>query len=547
MHWFYASLAKMADQSNRLVIYNANIHTLDSRNPFTNALAIDHGRVIAVGTNDQILSSLTAFSSFNANGRTIIPGLTDAHIHLEDYALSLQKVNCETSTRLECLQKIAARVTTTSPDDWILGHGWNQNNWADDYGTASLLDEFTPNNPAYLTHKSLHCAWANSIALHLAGINRDTPDPTGGRIGHLPNGELDGILFESAMSILEDAIPEPSLEQIVKAIQSSIPLLWQMGLTGVHDFDRRRCFSALQILHQQHELKLRVLKSIHLEDLPYAIEIGLRSGFGDDILRIGSVKMFSDGALGPHTAAMLRPYNDDPNNNGILTMDTEALYEHGQLAIENGISMAVHAIGDRANRVVIDAYAKLRKFEHSLPIPPQNQLRHRIEHVQIIHPDDVSRLSNLKIIASMQPIHATSDMLMADRCWGDRSEYAYAWRSQLSHHVPLAFGSDAPVESPNPIWGIHAAVTRRRADGSPSPQGWYPEQCLNVDEALHAYTSGATFAAQMEDRLGKLAPGYYADLLILNDDLYTCAPEELLTIHPMATMIGGEWVYTQLE
>jgi predicted amidohydrolase YtcJ len=320
-----------------------------------------------------------------------------------------------------------------------------------------------------------------------------------------------------------------------------------MGLTGVHDFDQSRCFSALQVLHRGHELKLRVLKSIHLEDLPHAVEIGLRSGFGDDILRIGSVKMFSDGALGPHTAAMLQPYNDDPLNDGILMMDAEALFEHGCLAVGNGISMAVHAIGDRANRVVLDAYAKLREFERFLPFTYQNHLRHRIEHVQVIHPDDISRFSELYIIASMQPIHATSDMLMSDRCWGDRSAYAYAWRSQLSSHVPLAFGSDAPVESPNPFWGIHAAVTRKRADGTPSAQGWYPEQCLSVDEALHAYTTGAAYAAGMEDRLGKLAPGYLADLLILNKNPYTCAPEELLTTQPMATMVGGEWVYSQLE
>jgi predicted amidohydrolase YtcJ len=537
----------MSDQPNMLVILNANLHTLDPLKPSANALAIDHGRVIAVGTNDDVLSSYSTSNMFDAYGRTIIPGLTDAHIHLEEYALSKQKINCETSTRDECLQRIAKRVITTSTGDWILGHGWNQNNWAEGYGTASLLDKFTPNNPVYLTHKSLHCAWANSSALHLAGITHDTPDPDGGRIGRLQNGDPDGILFESATSILEDAIPEPSFEQVVQAIQFSIPLLWRMGLTGVHDFDHSRCFSALQVLHQQHELNLRVLKSIHLEDLPHAVEIGLRSGFGDDILRIGSVKMFSDGALGPHTAAMLQPYNDDPNNSGILTMDAESLYEHGRLAVGNGISMAVHAIGDRANREVLNAYAKLREFEVISPSTSQNHLRHRIEHVQVIHPDDISRFSELDIIASMQPIHATSDMLMADRCWGDRSAHAYAWRSQISHHVPLVFGSDAPVESPNPFWGIHAAVTRRRADGTPSTQGWHPEQRLSVDEALHAYTTGAAYAAGMEDRLGKLAPGYLADLLVLSEDPYSRAPEELLSIHPMATMVGGEWVYSQFE
>ena len=275
-----------------LVIHNANIHTLDPVNPSATALAIDHARVVAVGTDDEILSSSNTSNLFNANGRIIIPGLTDAHIHLEEYALSLQKVDCETPTRQDCLQRVASRVPSISPGDWILGHGWNQNNWAEGYGSASLLDDIAPNNPVYLTHKSLHCAWTNSSALGQAGIRRDTPEPEGGRIGRLPNGDPDGILFESAMSILEDTIPTPSDEQVVAAIKSSLPLLWQMGLTGAHDFDLSRCFSALQVLHQQNELKLRVVKSIHLEDLPHAVEIGLRSGFGDDFLRIARLPLF---------------------------------------------------------------------------------------------------------------------------------------------------------------------------------------------------------------------------------------------------------------
>jgi hypothetical protein len=262
------------------------------------------------------------------------------------------------------------------------------------------------------------------------------------------------------------------------------------------------------------------------------------------MLRIGSVKMFADGALGPHTASMLQPYDDEPDNRGILMMDAEELFEYGRLAVEHGISIAVHAIGDHANHEVFNAYAQLRNFERSLPSRSQNQLRHRIEHLQVLHPDDIARFSQLEIIASMQPIHATSDMLMADRCWGSRSAYAYAWRSQLSHHVPLAFGSDAPVESPNPFWGIHAAVTRRRADGTPSAQGWYPEQRLSIDEAIHGFTTGPAYTAGMEDRLGKLAPGYLADLLILSDDPYTCAVDELMKIKPLATMVGGEWVYS---
>jgi predicted amidohydrolase YtcJ len=529
-----------------LVIYNANLHTLDLQNPIASALAIEFGRVLAVGTDDEILSTFSTDKKLNANGHTIIPGLTDAHIHLEEYALNLLKIDCETTTRQECLQRVAKRVISASPGEWIMGHGWNQNNWDEGYGTAALLDDIAPNNPVYLTHKSLHSAWANSTALQLAGITRDTPDPKGGRIGRMADGEPNGILFESAMGRLEEVIPTPGIDQVVNAIQAAIPRLWQMGLTGVHDFDGIRCFAALQMLNQTDQLNFRVLKNIHLEDLPHTIELAIRSGFGDDMLRIGGLKLFADGALGPHTAAMLEPYEDDPTNHGMLLLDADAIYENGRQAAEHGISLAVHAIGDRANREVLAVYTKLREYERTLPPPSHLPLRHRIEHVQVIEPSDIPQFSKLDLIASMQPIHATSDMLMADRYWGKRSAYAYAWQSLLSSHAPLAFGSDAPVESPNPFWGIHAAVTRRRADGSPSSQGWYPEQCLSVYEALQAYTTGSAYAASMENRLGRLIP-LSADLLVLNENPFTCSSDLLLDIKPLATMVSGEWVYSSLE
>jgi predicted amidohydrolase YtcJ len=265
----------------------------------------------------------------------------------------------------------------------------------------------------------------------------------------------------------------------------------------------------------------------------------LRTGFGDEFLRIGNVKAFSDGALGPRTAAMLQPYEGEPENRGMLMLDAEEVFERGRLAAENGLAMAVHAIGDRANHEVLNAFAQLQ----SLPGIDRGRLRHRIEHVQLIHPDDAGRLAQLGVIASMQPIHATSDMLMADRFWGKRAELSYAWRTQLQHGAVLAFGSDAPVESPNPFWGIHAAVTRQRADGSPDGGGWYPEQRLAVTEALQAYTIGAAYAANREHEQGRLSPGFLADLLVVNSDPFNCPPEELRTIRPLATMVGGEWVW----
>jgi predicted amidohydrolase YtcJ len=335
-------------------------------------------------------------------------------------------------------------------------------------------------------------------------------------------------------------VPEPSVEALTDAIEKAQSVFWRMGLTGVHDFDRRSSFMALQVLDAQGRLKLRVNKNLPVSDLDHANALGLRTGFGNDMLWIGSVKAFMDGALGPRTAAMFQPYLNEPGNRGILNMDAEQLFEHCRQAADVGLSMTVHAIGDRANHEVLDAFEQMRAYEdgHGLP-----HLRHRIEHVQVLHPDDAARLAQLNVIASMQPIHATSDMLMADRYWGDRSALAYAWRTQLEHGAHLAFGSDAPVESPNPFLGLHAAVTRRRPDGTPGPAGWHPEQRLTLAEAFSAYTAGAAYAANAEHRLGLLAPGFLADLIVLEQDPFACPPDDLLTMQSSSTMVGGEWVW----
>ena len=531
------------------ILYNARIYTLDSGRPTASAIVLDGGRVLALGEKDALQVEFGARSQLeDMGGATIIPGLVDAHFHLENYALGLQKVDCETKSRAECLERVAERVRQTPAGEWVLGHGWNQNNWEEGFGTAQDLDQVAKDHPVYLTAKSLHAAWANSAALQLANINKNTPDPQDGKLGRDASGEPNGLLFESAMDLMQAALPEATPTQVAQAIQTAEQVLFRMGVTGVHDFDRRRCFVALQELHQAGTLRLRVLKSIPLDDLPHAVALGIRTGFGDDTLRIGGVKMFADGALGPRTAAMLQPFEGEPENRGMLMLDSEEVFEHGSQAVENGISLAVHAIGDRANHEVLDAFSQLRQFEKNLPSvggdgSDRRPLRHRIEHVQLIHPDDAPRLAALGVIASMQPIHAPSDMNMADKFWGERAALSYAWRTQLDHGASLAFGSDAPVESPNPFWGLYAAVTRRGLDGSPGEQGWYPEQRLSLMEALHGFTIGAAYAAGTEDHQGRLLPGYLADLLVLPEDPFTCSPEALKDMRPTATMIGGRWVY----
>lgn len=564
-----------------LVLHNARIYTLDDRTPTGTAMAIDGGRVMAIGEEGEILTRFGGGAhTQNLDGHPVIPGMIDAHIHLQHYALSLQKIDCEVPTLEECLRRVAERARASKPGEWILGHGWNQNEWRPPldpprsrgggqegrrsqgggeggFPTAAQLDEVAPNNPVYLTHKSLHTGWANSAALQEAKINAATVDPHGGKILRDQHGRPTGILLEVAMTLVGAVIPQAEGDELAKAIKIAQTSLWEMGLTGIHDFDGSACFDALQRLHQRGELGLRVVKNIPIADLPHARALGLRSGFGDEILRIGGVKAFADGALGPHTAAMLQPYENLPDNRGMLFLDAEQLFEYGLEAAHASLPLAVHAIGDRANHEVLNAFEKLREFEldemtedgrpetghygHRSPV--SGLLRHRIEHVQLIHPEDAPRLAELGVVASMQPIHATSDMLMADRYWGKRAANAYAWRSQLDHGAVLAFGSDAPVESPNPFWGLHAAVARQRADDSPAPEGWYPEQRLTIGQALRAYTLGAAYAAGTEDRQGKLTPGYWADLVVLDIDPFVCEPGELRQIKPVSAMVAGQWVF----
>jgi hypothetical protein len=524
------------------LLHNANIYTLDKSQPKASAVLIDSGRILALGEKDALESlSHGRVEKQDMRGKTILPGLTDAHLHIQHYALFLGKINCETETKEECLRRVAERVEKSKPGEWILGHGWNHNEWSVDgkLPTAAELDALAPDNPTYLTAKSLHAAWANTSALNLAGITDNAPNPKDGVIQRDSAGRATGALLESAMSLVESIIPMPSVLEIANAIEAAQPVLWKMGLTGVHDFDRRESFMALQLLHAQDRLKLRVNKNLPLDSLEHAFELGLRTGFGDDWLWIGSVKGFMDGALGPRTAAMFQPYLNEPENRGILNMDGEELFEHCRCAADVGLSMTVHAIGDHANHEALNAYEQLRKYETEKGLP---HLRHRIEHVQILHPDDAPRFAKLNVIASMQPIHAPSDMFTADRLWGERSALAYAWRTQLNHGAPLTFGSDAPVESPNPFLGLHAAVTRRRTDGTPSADGWYPEQRLTLAEALSAYTLGAAYAANADHRLGKLAPNYLADLIVLEQDIFSTDPDDLLTMKASATMVNGEWV-----
>jgi predicted amidohydrolase YtcJ len=530
------------------ILYNADIITLNRAQPRASALAIQHGRIVAIGTDDDILALARPHTiRQNLGRRVMIPGLTDAHIHWEWTARGLQQVNVfEVATKQQARDRVAERASKTPTGAWITGHGWVQDLWADRaFPTAADLDAVAPQHPVYLRAKSGHAAWVNTAALRACGVTASTSDPEGGQIlRDSQTGEPTGILLEEAMGLVSRHIPPPSPDQLADMLLHAQNLALASGLTGLHDFDNPSCLAALQILRERGQLSLRVLKQINKAWLEDALRSGIRFGFGDDWLRFGALKLFADGALGPRTAAMLQPYEGEPDNYGIVVTPKEEMIDLALRASRGGLPTTIHAIGDRAVHDVLDTFEIVRRDEAERSVS-RAAMRHRIEHVQLIHPDDTDRLATLNLIASMQPIHATSDYVMSDRYWGARGQWAYNARLQIDQGVVTAFGSDAPIEPFEPFKGIHAAVTRQRADGTPQG-GWYPELRLSVDEALHGFTTGAAYAAGMEDRLGMLKVGYYADLVVLDRDPYTTPPEQLLHTQVIATMLEGAWRYGEV-
>ncbi len=531
-----------------IVLYNGVIRTQSDDQPTASALAIREGRIIALGDDKSMRRLLmSGGEAVDLGGRLVIPGLVDAHVHLSWYALFLHQVDLtQASSAEDAAELVAQRAAELPPGHWIQGRGWSQDKWLGRaFPTATQLDVRVPDHPVYLSAHSGHAAWVNSLALRMAHITAETLDPPGGRIARDETGEPSGVLFEApAMNMVSRLIPEVTPDDLAGMVREAIARAHRGGLTGVHDFDDVRALQAFQLLKEQGQLTLRIVKNLPVEVLDQVVGLGLRWGFGDDFLRIGGIKSFADGALGPRTAWMIAPYEGEPDNYGICVTEPEILRERVWKASLAGLPSAIHAIGDRAVHEVLNIYEAIREEERERGISP-HQMRHRIEHVQLIHPEDASRLGRLGVIASMQPIHAVSDMIMADSYWGDRADFAYNWRLQLEAGAVVAFGSDAPIEPIEPLPNIQAAVTRRRADGSPDPAGWRSGQAgrLSVDEAVRGFTYGPAYAAGMEDRLGRLAPGFLADLTVLGQDVYHCDPMDIGITEVAGTMVDGQWVY----
>jgi predicted amidohydrolase YtcJ len=517
---------------------------MDPARPAVDALAVAGDRILGTGRGSELRDAFPRFAVVDLGGRTVVPGFTDSHIHLPAYGIGLRRVDLRHARSMrEAVQQVREAAARTPSGAWVQGDGWDKNLWPEDrFPTRRDLDPVTPDTPVALSSKDGHLLWVNTLALRLAGIDRRTADPAGGAIGRDAHAEPDGILKETATDLLWRAVPPITAAEVEDGIRAAQAVMHRSGITAVHNFvgtssfDGGPTFAAFRRLAERGELRLRVWATLPEGDIDRAAALGLRTGFGDEWLQVGAVKIFADGTLGSQTASMLEPFAGQPGNVGIAVHSREELIELVGRAVAAGFWCAIHAIGDRANRWVLDAYEAHREASRA------QGMRHRIEHVQVLHRDDLPRLAALDVIASMQPIHCTSDRDIADRYWGDRGRLAYAWQSLRRAGTRLAFGSDAPVETPDVFQGLYAAVTRRRPQ-EPDRPAWFPDEALPIDEALRAYTETAAYAAGMESVLGRLAGGYLADFIVLDEDPLGPAPERLLRTAVAATVVGGAVVY----
>jgi predicted amidohydrolase YtcJ len=529
-----------------LLLYNGKLHTQDPRTPHASALATRHGRILAVGSDADIRGLAGPQTrQIDLAGRRVLPGLTDAHIHFYEWSLLLKGLPLHDTTSLEEVQKwVHTAAKGVEPGTWIIGQGWNQDRWSHpQLPHRQDLDQVASHNPVILWRTDLHLAWVNTLALDAAKITAETPDPDMGVIDRDAAGRPSGILRELAINLVRRAMPPASDEETDLAMRQAMAEVHQLGLTSVHDFrimgglDGPPALRAWQRLRAQGKLDLRAWVMLPGELLDEAIALGLQSGFGDDFLRIGGAKFFADGATGPRTAWMLEPFEDA--GVGMPLTPMEAMAQGISKASQAGISTAIHAIGDRAVRELLDVYAEVLGEQAG---PARLKVPHRIEHVQHSQPDDLKRLGPLGVVASVQPLHLLDDMHMIEAACGARARWAYAFRELLDAGTTLAFGSDCPVASPNPFLGIHAAATRQRQDGTPSG-GWYPSQRLSVAEAVWGYTMGGALASGGESQQGSLSPGKLADLIVLDQDIFRIPPEQIPDTRVDMTIFDGRIVY----
>jgi len=542
--------ARAAQSTSATTYYvHGHIYTNDPENPWAESMSVADGKISCIGKMDHVFldcgGGQEGAITVQLKGQFVMPGFNDAHMHLGGAAADILAVPLNGVPSVEEMQKrVAEAVAQHKPGEWITGGGWDHTMWADKkFPNRQQLDAVAPKNPVMLTHVSGHVAVANSLALKSGEIDKNTPNPPGGEIERDALGEPTGMLKEdAAMSLVNGRIPDPSPEQRRHGIELVLENVAKNGVTSVQDFSDWENFAVYKQLKEEGKLTVRITEwlpfLLPLDDLQ---NMRAQGGWTDPWLKTGALKAFTDGALGSRTAALLEPYSDDPSTSGILTNDPEKLRK---MAIERdkaGFQLAFHAIGDRANRIALDVFEAVAKVNK-----PRDR-RDRIEHAQVVAPEDFARFAKLNVIASMQPSHQTTDMRWAEERLGrDRLKGAYAWATMIKNGIPLAFGTDYPVEPVSPFRGLYACVTRERPEGGPR-NGWEPQEKISLEDCIRAYTSGSAYAQFEEGKKGELKPGEYADFIILSNDLTRVPPAEYTKTSVLRTVVGGKTVYQPIQ
>jgi len=528
-----AALAQTAD----LAITGARIYTVDPAHPAATEIAVKSGKILAVDDIAKFIGPSTR--QIDARGSTIVPGFIDSHGHMEALGDSLETLDLRGTESLEEVAAIVRKaVQSHRPGEWIRGHSWDQNNWVgQQFPTAELISAVAPENPVYLTRVDGHAGWANRQALEIAGITAATPDPSGGKIVRGVAGSPTGVLIDRAQGLIAGKIPAPSEQQVRERLRRAGLQCARLGITTVHDAGvNREVLDAYRALIRERQLPIRIYAMIGGTGDLWR-EFLKRGPERGDRLTVRSIKLMADGALGSRGAALQQPYADDPGNSGLMMLQEKEIDRVARDAVAHGFQVNTHAIGDRANRTVLDAYAAV--------LGGPNDRRFRIEHAQVVSPGDAALFQRYSVLASMQAAHATSDMPWAETRLGpERVKGAYAWRRLLSLGVHIPNGSDFPVEDPNPLWGFYAAVSRRDRKGNP-PGGWFPDQRMTREEALRSWTLEGAYAAFEEDTKGSLAPGKLADFVVLSDDIMRVPPEQIVKTRVTMTVVGGAVVYSE--
>lgn len=514
-----------------MILYNGTVYTM-SRAPEVTAVAVSGNRILALGSDRDILGlSGPKTRLINLKKLTVLPGFTDCHTHFYSYGLSLIRIDFRKfNTFRAALDEIRRRSKKLEKGEWLLGRGWDKNYWGlDDFPDRYQLDAVCGNPCAFTSHDG-HGVWANSAALKVAGVDSKTESPRGGVVKKDADGQPTGIFLENAIRIMNSVIPRADSAGRMKALLTAQKEALRKGVTGVHDFEEDPGkYGLYQDAALSGKLKVKMITSIRKDDFPRIADFPFMSGFGGPNLRIGPLKLYCDGALGTQTAYMYEPYAGS-RNRGLLTLTGKELKKYIEDAESSGISCAVHAIGDRANNMVVESFlARRGRYRPTLP--------RRIEHVQILRPQDIARLKSSRAVASVQPSHLLADRDTAERYWGKRCRYAYPFRSLLTNKIPYCFGSDAPIEIIDPIIGIHAAVNRCGPDDDRGP--WYPEEKISVKQAAAGFTTGAAHAGGYGIGSGMIRPGDFADMVVLSDDIFRMRKRDIYRVEVAGTICSG--------